>query len=124
MIYILHFAPAFKGVQHYVGWCQEDRLTARLREHAQGRGAALVRAVIRHGSSVYLARSIPEGTPLLERQIKDKRQAKRLCPFCCEVLAHMRKDAYALDTSRPMQPPVRDVFGWPTTPPPRPHPRK
>lgn len=78
-VYLLHFDQPYKHARHYTGWASD--LTARLAEHAAGRGARLTQVVKEVGLSWQLARTWP-GTRATERAIKDRRNAPRLCPVC------------------------------------------
>jgi hypothetical protein len=44
-VYVLHFEPAYKHAQHYVGWTAGE-VTERIAVHLQGRGSPLVRAAV------------------------------------------------------------------------------
>ena len=78
MIYILEFR-SFVGdpdnprgrAKFYMGWCRDDRLGTRLRQHAKGQGASITRAAIENGITFKVVLLIPNGTRKLERQLKN-----------------------------------------------------
>lgn len=85
-VYLLHFARAVGALdnprgqaRHYVGWALDP--AAREREHRSGHGAALTRAAVALGISWELF-ILTEGDRALERWIKDRKAAPRLCPIC------------------------------------------
>jgi hypothetical protein len=85
-VYLLHFDQPLGDrsnphgqAQHYIGWT--PRLSRRLWVHRQGRGARIVAAVVARGLGFRLARTWPGG-PDLERRIKNRKEAPRLCPIC------------------------------------------
>jgi predicted GIY-YIG superfamily endonuclease len=78
-VYLLHLDPAYKHARHYVGWT--SNLDSRLEAHRAGRGARLLEAVKEAGGSFHLARTWP-GSRSLERAIKDRKNAPKLCPDC------------------------------------------
>jgi predicted GIY-YIG superfamily endonuclease len=78
-VYLLHFDRPYAHAKHYTGWTTD--LTARLAEHAAGRGARLL-AVIRAADIGWqLARTWP-GSRRLERALKVQGGASRRCPIC------------------------------------------
>lgn len=96
MIYLLHFdEPLVKanGVQvwHYLGWCREDRLTARVKEHQRGRAhSKLTSEVHRRGIGLHLVQTWPGGGRALERYLKQRANLGRHCPICRD--AFLRKE--------------------------------
>ena len=87
-VYLLHFdqwvgEPGHKGARHYMGWAEEGRLFRRLAEHEAGNGKAtpVVRALLARGGSFALARTW-KGDRFLERRLKNRGGAARLCPVC------------------------------------------
>lgn len=78
-VYLIHFERPYHHARHYLGWT--DNIAKRMREHANGQGSPLMRAVT-------LAR-IPwrvvyteEGSRDLEKRYKSQKNASRLCPLC------------------------------------------
>ena len=78
-VYLLHFEKPYKQARHYTGWTSD--LPARLEEHRKGRGARLMEVIKDAGIGFRVARTWP-GTRGLERAIKDRHEAARLCPEC------------------------------------------
>lgn len=115
MLYLLHFDQPIGRAQHYLGCCGEDQLQRRLRDHASGRGAAIVRAVIKRGFAIYLARVFPELGFEQEKRLKKNVSFKNLCPLCCPLLLRMRSDAMRLNTVDLTAQPQRAI--WDARPP-------
>ena len=112
MLYILHFEPKVSSYQHYVGVCSEQRLQARLIEHARGHGASLTKRAVAQGATIYLARLFPEMSYVDEKRIKRASHFKDYCPLCCPMLAKLRDAVYQIDANRPEQPPQRAIWDW------------
>lgn len=97
-LYLLHFDPPYvseqgKAAGHYLGWTKSlDTLPRRLREHktSDARGSPLVRAAVRQGCRIVLARVWPEGTRTQERILKNRSHRPKLCPACCGEAAERR----------------------------------
>lgn len=104
MLYLIHFSEPLGRAQHYLGYCEAHRLHERLLEHARGRGAALTRAAVQTGRKLYLARTVPDGTPAMERRYKTRGDFRRACPFCCLALKGLMSQTYEIDANRPEQP--------------------
>jgi predicted GIY-YIG superfamily endonuclease len=81
-VYVLHFQPAYKHAQHYVGWTAGD-VAERVAVHLRGRGSPLVRAAVAAGVDVQLAATY-EGTRYLERRMKRWHHTSRFCAICRE----------------------------------------
>ena len=78
-IYLLHFDAPFGHAQHYLGWAKH--LDARLQHHERGTGANLLRHVRNAGIGWQLSRTW-QGDRYLERRLKNRGGAARLCPIC------------------------------------------
>ena len=84
-VYLLHFdRPIGAGgphgfAQHYIGSTSD--LPARLEDHRAGRGARLMEVIAGAGVSFVVARTWPGGRTL-ERRLKNRKEAPRLCPIC------------------------------------------
>jgi predicted GIY-YIG superfamily endonuclease len=78
-VYLLHFDRPYAHAGHYTGWTTD--LTARLAEHANGRGARLLAVVSSVGIGWTLARTWT-GTRAVERALKRQGGASRRCPLC------------------------------------------
>ena len=78
-VYLLHFERPLHHARHYMGWA--SNLGQRLQQHSSGRGARLMEVITELGIRWRLAR-IWKGTRELERQLKNRKEAPRLCPIC------------------------------------------
>jgi predicted GIY-YIG superfamily endonuclease len=78
-IYLLHFDRPYRHAAHYCGFT--TNLTARLAEHAAGRGARLLAVIAREGIGWRLARTW-HGTRGRERALKNQGGAARRCSIC------------------------------------------
>jgi predicted GIY-YIG superfamily endonuclease len=78
-VYLLHFDRPYKHARHYLGWA--SNLDARLQSHANGNGARLMEVLANAGISFTLARTWT-GDRNLERSLKNRKCAPRLCPIC------------------------------------------
>lgn len=78
-VYLLHLDPPLKHARHYTGWT--SNLDQRLDAHRKGRGARLMEVVKEAGGTFRLVRTWP-GDRSLERAIKDRKEAPKLCPEC------------------------------------------
>jgi hypothetical protein len=86
VVYLIHFAqpignPASPRGQagHYLGTAYD--LNRRLAQHRAGTGAAIMRAVCERRIPFFVARTWPGGRAL-ERKLKRRKNAPRLCPAC------------------------------------------
>lgn len=79
-VYLLHLERPLAHAQHYLGWTERD-LSGRLRYHLNGRGSRFIAAAVGAGIRVAVARTWP-GTRHLERKLKNRKGAPRLCPVC------------------------------------------
>lgn len=79
MVYLIHFNTPYKHARHYMGYT--DDLAARLASHASGNGARLMEVITNAGIHWQLVRTW-QGDRSVERQLKDRHNAPRLCPIC------------------------------------------
>jgi predicted GIY-YIG superfamily endonuclease len=84
-IYLLHFSEAYKHARHYVGFT--TNLEQRIEEHGKGQGSRLMQVIAEAGLTFSLART-RQGTRKTERQIKNRKEAPRLCPLCNPHASH------------------------------------
>lgn len=96
MIYLLHSSVPVgtsgrNSAQHYLGWTPDGQLHQRLADHRTGRGAAITRAYVRSGGTLYLVLTVAPGTRTLERQLKRRGHLERLCGLCNPRLATLGK---------------------------------
>jgi predicted GIY-YIG superfamily endonuclease len=85
-VYLLHFDepignPDNKRGQasHYIGYA--DRLDRRIQQHMAGKGAKITQALVAKGIGFQIAQTWT-GSRWFERQLKNRKNAKRLCPIC------------------------------------------
>jgi hypothetical protein len=82
-VYLLHFsepiAPGRHTAQHYLGY--SDDLQPRVWAHLHGTGARLTQVAKERGLSFVVVRTW-EGDRALERKLKNRHGAPRLCPIC------------------------------------------
>lgn len=88
-VYLEHFDRKYGRAGHYLGFATEGNLEARLKEHAEGKGARLTQVVTRVGITLECVRTWENATRSTERALKNRKDARSLCPKCCEA----RKDA-------------------------------
>lgn len=79
-VYLIHFSPAYKHAKHYTGYA--DDIGRRVAEQSKGIGARLCNVAVDAGCQVVLARIWPGKDRKFERQLKNRKNAPRLCPIC------------------------------------------
>lgn len=88
MIYLLHSdkhlgTTGIRSASHYLGFCEEDKIWQRLKQHAYGHSnVAIVRAFHRVGANLSLVRVWPGATRDDERRVKSAGHQGTLCPIC------------------------------------------
>ena len=84
-VYLLHFEPAYKHAQHYLGMADIHTIDGRIKTHLRGSGSPLVRAAVDAGSTITLTRVWQtygrHHAHMLERRLKHSHMTK-LCPLC------------------------------------------
>lgn len=83
MVYLLHFSRPISDkhtCQHYLGYTRS--LRKRITEHKAGLGARLTQVALERGIEFEVVRIWTGGTRQLERQLKNQKNAPRLCPVC------------------------------------------
>jgi predicted GIY-YIG superfamily endonuclease len=122
VVYLLHLDTPYKHARHYTG--STGNLTARLADHAAGRGARLLAVVQAAGIGWQVARTWPGGRDA-ERAIKRRHNAPRLCPLCsvrpqpCPALRPAAPEPFHWHWSGAElagQPPEVDMSAWPEPP--------
>lgn len=80
--YLIHFDRPYFHAKHYIGWSGD--IEARFEEHKKGNsGVALIRAVVKAGIELRLARVWEDASRDDERRMKNwKNAGSRLCPIC------------------------------------------
>lgn len=82
MVYLIHIHGGFKHAKHYVGYCEDGKLAARLQRHRTGGGAKLLRACNAAGVAYDVVRAWPEADRTTERRLKARKEAAKFCPCC------------------------------------------
>jgi len=88
IIYLLHFCRPYRH-RHYLGSTED--LGRRLEEHRAGRGARLTEVIQAQGIGFVLARTWRGGSRTLERFLKRRKEAPRLC---CPIEAACRETTW------------------------------
>lgn len=78
-VYLLCFDEPFKHARHYLGWAKS--LDARIAHHRSGTGARLTQVIRDAGIGFTVSRTW-EGDRNLERKLKNRHNAPKLCPRC------------------------------------------
>lgn len=96
IVYLLHFdrpiGTARHSAQHYIGFVADSRqLDRRLKQHEQGRGAAITAAAVAQGIKLQLA-DWWRGSRWLERKLKNRKNARYLCPICRARAARIKAE--------------------------------
>ena len=93
-VYLLHFthrlgnpATPHGEAQHYIGTSHDPE--TRLHDHLTGTAAAITRAAVHHGAQLLIVRTW-EGDRQVERRLKRRKEAPRLCPLCREAARQRR----------------------------------
>lgn len=82
-VYLLHFDRPYHHARHYMGFTTD--LEARLALHAKPDNSShhrLMQVIYAAGIGFQLARVWPDGDRALERTLKRRKMAPRLCPLC------------------------------------------
>ena len=81
MVYLIHFDRPYRHAQHYIGYTAD--LAQRDHDHhCTCDGARLLQVVREAGIGFRVVRTWPDGGRALERQLKNRKNAKCLCPVC------------------------------------------
>lgn len=82
-VYLIHFSEPLGSdrhhAQHYIGFAND--VDGRLYYHRKGSGSAITRAAKKRGLDLQVVRTW-EGGKDLERKLKARHEAPRLCPLC------------------------------------------
>jgi predicted GIY-YIG superfamily endonuclease len=82
LVYLLHFDTPYYHAQHYLGSTVD--LARRLQQHAWGTsygGARLLEVINQAGIAWHLVRTW-DGGRALERELKNRKNGRLLCPLC------------------------------------------
>lgn len=85
MVYLIHFEVPFKHAQHYIGYSKDQNYEARIEHHRKGTGSALMKAILKAGIQWKVVRTWPNEDGNFERKLKNRKNAKCLCPICIEL---------------------------------------
>ncbi len=93
-VYLIHFSEPISPrhtTRHYIGYAVD--VQKRLEAHQSGTGSRLCQIANQRGIAYSVVRVWPDGDRRFERHLKNKKNAKRLCPICQKwhaVQAEMR----------------------------------
>lgn len=62
----------------YIGYCEDERLFERLKEHRSGRGACITRAASERGIEMDFAMFILGQSRKVERKLKNRKNTRRI----------------------------------------------
>lgn len=79
-VYLLHFERQIAHAQHYLGYAKV--VNDRIQCHRSGNGARLVAEFVSRGIDFTVAKIWPKGNRRFERQLKNRKNARRFCPVC------------------------------------------
>ena len=79
-VYLIHFDDKLCHAQHYIGWAKN--VDARCAHHKNGTGARLMAAVSDLGLPWKVVRIWENQDRNFERKLKNRKNAKLLCPVC------------------------------------------
>jgi predicted GIY-YIG superfamily endonuclease len=83
-IYLLHLDKPLRHARHHVGLA--DDMDARLERHANGNGARMLAVCRERGITWRLVRTW-QGGRKFERQLRNRKEAPKLCPVCAGAKA-------------------------------------
>ncbi len=86
MVYLIHFHEKFHHAQHYIGYSADEKFEQRIECHKKNRGAAILRALNKLGIKWEVVRTWKNEDGNFERKLKNKKNAKELCPICNDKL--------------------------------------
>ena len=79
-LYLIHFVAKYKHAQHYLGLSND--VPRRMEEHRSGQGSALMKAVTQADIPWDVVRTWKNADRMLERRLKNQKNAWHLCPIC------------------------------------------
>jgi len=83
MVYLIHLSEPYKHAHHYIGFVEEDEdVLQRLEKHKKGIGSKMLKAVNGAGIDYFIARCWPGYTRTQERELKNRKNSRLLCPIC------------------------------------------
>lgn len=81
-VYLIHFERPLQRVQHYLGYTSQPNVDERLAAHRAGRGARLTQVLNEKGIRFFVVRVWFKVGRNFERQLKNRKEAPKLCPCC------------------------------------------
>lgn len=85
MVYLIHFHKSLSHANHYIGYSKDELFDKRIECHKNNRGACILTALNKKRITWEVAREWPNEDGNFERKLKNKKNAKLLCPICIEV---------------------------------------
>ena len=79
-VYLIHFDKPYKHARHYIGFTTD--LNSRLEQHRNGNGARLMEVIKENNIQWCITRTWENVTRHYERRLKNRKNAKYLCPIC------------------------------------------
>ena len=76
MVYIIEFSPPLGHAHFYVGYCADNGLKKRFKQHLTGQGAAICRAAVERGIQLSIIATLP-GFRDEERRIKARKNTPK-----------------------------------------------
>lgn len=81
MVYLICFDQHYKHARHYIGFT-DNNLEDRIESHRKGTGARLLKVINEAGIGWNVVRTWEKGDRKFERQLKNRKNSKQLCPIC------------------------------------------
>lgn len=83
MVYLIHLSEKIAHAQHYIGFAETPAtFHRRIEHHRKGTGAKLLAVAIERGISFDVVRTWDDGDRNFERQLKNQKKSRCLCPVC------------------------------------------
>lgn len=79
-IYLLHLSRPLKHARHYIGWSKY--IDQRIEYHRHGSGARMCAVAVEQGIELIEARRWEGKGRDFERQLKNYKKTRLLCPIC------------------------------------------
>jgi predicted GIY-YIG superfamily endonuclease len=79
-VYLIHFDTPLAHARHYLGYA--DDISRRVATHKRGQGARILQVCIERGITFQLVRTWRGRNRAWERRLKNRKNAKILCPVC------------------------------------------
>lgn len=79
-VYLIHLDTPLAHAQHYIGFAFD--IHQRVQAHSKGQGARMLQVCVERGITFRLARTWQGMGRTWERRLKNRRNARILCPVC------------------------------------------